>query len=219
MTQSPELIWYASYGSNISEERFLCYIKGGRPEGASFEYKGCRNKAIPLQQANITIRHELYFAKSSKTWKGGGVAYIHPQANSNASTFGRMYLITKEQFIDVVLQENAQAGKINLDFSTALENGNFSFNSASWYGHLLHLGTKNNHPIYTFTNGIFSEKEINTPDKSYLSTIIRGLIASYNLSDREIKNYFSPCLGIKNRLSQNAFNQLLIETRTGIKKP
>src|ERR1039457_5739089 len=30
-----DLVWYASYGSNLAyQERFLCYIKGGTPAGS-----------------------------------------------------------------------------------------------------------------------------------------------------------------------------------------
>ena len=41
------LVWYACYGSNLLKERFLCYIRGGRPIGAQRTFYGCKNKKEP----------------------------------------------------------------------------------------------------------------------------------------------------------------------------
>lgn len=196
MPKTPEYIWYASYGSNINEERFHCYIQGGQPKGSLRQYDGCRDKTLPIQKENITIHHELYFAKSSSTWSNGGVAFIHPDRNETQRTLGRMYLISKEQFVDVVEQENSQSGEVDLDFNKALEDGNFAFNAQTWYGHLILLGTKDGHPIYTFTNTNFLVDEIETPHHTYLNTIIDGLKKSYNLTVEEINQYFGNKRGI-----------------------
>ena len=37
-----ELVWYLSYGSNLLEERFLCYIEGGTPPGSKSFHSGSR---------------------------------------------------------------------------------------------------------------------------------------------------------------------------------
>src|SRR6266851_737509 len=34
--------WYAAYGSNLAEDRFLCYVRGGRPAGGKVNLLGCR---------------------------------------------------------------------------------------------------------------------------------------------------------------------------------
>ena len=34
----PVQVWYASYGSNLARDRFLCYLEGGRPKGATRTY-------------------------------------------------------------------------------------------------------------------------------------------------------------------------------------
>src|SRR5205823_6117258 len=41
------LVWYVSYGSNLSAERFHYYIRGGRPPGAARTYPGARDRALP----------------------------------------------------------------------------------------------------------------------------------------------------------------------------
>lgn len=60
----------------------------------------------------MTIR---YFAKNSTIW-GGGAAFLCTQLRdkNNKSSHGRMYLITNEQFLDVVEQENGD--RLDIDF-------------------------------------------------------------------------------------------------------
>jgi hypothetical protein len=110
-----KLVWYASYGSNLKRERFMCYIKGGRPRGGAKQYLGCRDKRDPIESRPIPLNFELYFAGQSNTWRRGekdsgvpgGIAFIR-QNPERGPTLGRMYLITDGQFNDVVLQENAK---------------------------------------------------------------------------------------------------------------
>ena len=53
-------VWYASYGSNMSKERFLCYIRGGSVEGMTKRCEGCADPSEPLKDLYIEIPHELY---------------------------------------------------------------------------------------------------------------------------------------------------------------
>lgn len=99
-------VWYASYGSNLLEERFLCYIQGGKPAGAIKTYKGCVDKSLPTASEGLEIPYSLYFAKHAGIWNGGGVAFIHHETTTRERTLARMYRITKAQFYDVVMQEN-----------------------------------------------------------------------------------------------------------------
>lgn len=142
MKSNKEYIWYASYGSNISRDRFLCYIKGGKPIGSQKEYTGCTDKTLPLDDEEIYIKSELYFAKKSKTWNGGGVGFIKTEFDEKVNTLGRMYLITKEQFEEVVKQETNFKGELSIDYEQATNNGNLVFRENSWYGNLIYLGNK-----------------------------------------------------------------------------
>ena len=55
------LVWYIGYGSNLSKERFLCYITGGQPIGNAKSYEGCRDKTLPISDKSIIINNDLYF--------------------------------------------------------------------------------------------------------------------------------------------------------------
>ena len=101
---SKDLVWYASYGSNMSSARFLCYVQGGTPKGSARTYKGAENKEPPKDSMSLIVPHQLYFAGESAVW-GGAPAFI-AATPSSAKTYARAYLLTRDQFNDVVAQEN-----------------------------------------------------------------------------------------------------------------
>lgn len=70
------LVWYVSYGSNLMEERFHCYIKGGIPAGSNEAEKGCRDHTLPVHNKGCELPYPLYFAKDTSKWGTGGVAFI-----------------------------------------------------------------------------------------------------------------------------------------------
>lgn len=208
MEKAKSHIWYASYGSNISTERFMCYIQGGKPEGATRTYQGCKDQNPPTDQKPIKIPHELYFAKSAGVWNGGGVCFINPEKNENAKTLGNMYLITHKQFLEVVQQENSTNESIKIDFEKAQKVKSLVVKKKSWYGNLLYLGEKDNAPIFTFTNEKFLTNEINSPNPHYLKTIMKGLIGTYHLNQEELEAYFLPKIGVDKAIIAEVFNSL-----------
>lgn len=202
-------IWYASYGSNLSADRFLCYIQGGQPKGSSTKHRGCRDKTLPIDNRAITINRELYFARLSTSWGNGGAAFIRSQFHQTACTLGRMYRITVEQFIDVVKQEIDHEGDLELNFEKALEAGSYVFQKTEWYGNLIYLGMEHDNPIFTFT----SEHDIqpfNKPSQSYLKTIIVGLREMHNhLSIDEIVEYLVTKGGIHGNYTKEELKSLI----------
>lgn len=202
-----EYVWYASYGSNLLEERFLCYIRGGQPIGSETKYKGCSNNSLPIGKEEIYICSELYFAKNSDSWDNGGVAFLKGNLESKQQTLGRMYLITNEQFVDVVRQETKTKEDINIDFEKAIVDGSVIFKRRSWYGNLIYLGTQSGFPIFTFTN----ENKFNSPTKpseNYLKVIIKGLRETYDyLNSQEISQYFITKDGIAENYTINELNK------------
>lgn len=208
MKQKQDYIWYASYGSNILEERFLCYIKGGQPLGTTKTYLGCTDKSLPIYKEEIYINSELYFAKQSKTWGKGGVCFIKTNFDPHVQTLGRMYLITKQQFTDVVKQETTNENNLTINFENAISKGSLIFNEGSWYGNLIYLGTQNDFPIFTFTNQE-NIGETNKPSENYLRTITKGIQETYNLSTAEIVNYFISKSGIINNFTKEQLTKIV----------
>ncbi len=205
MRNSQDKLWYACYGSNLLEDRFSCYIKGGQPQGATTNYQGCNDTKMPTESENLYISSELYFAQNSGNWDNGGVAFIRTHFEPQASTFARMYLITKGQLVDIARQETKTETELTLDFDKAISGGSFIFKKRSWYGNLLYLGKQNNYPIFTLTNKN-DLQAVTKPSHNYLRTIIKGIKEAHDFDDKTIFDY----LKIKKGIVDNYTDEELI---------
>ncbi len=198
-------VWYAVYGTNLNEQRFLCYIKGGTPEGTSKFDVGCRDKAPVVDGGKISIPFQLYFTKSSPKWENKSVGFLSIEVNPAIRTLGRKYLITKEQFEDVFKQENNISIKqaINIDFKKAREEGALTVNE-SWFGRIIYLGTEERFPIFTLTAyWDFNPEEVLPPSSNYLKHIIKGIRQTYRISNEQILEYLSQKPGISTNVSES----------------
>lgn len=202
------LVWYAGFGSNISKDRFHCYIEGGKPEGNFKNHEGCRNKDLPKEEKSLIVNHELYFAKKSRSWKNGGVGFINAERDEAIKTFARMYLITKQQLEDLAKQENNTSNYLSIDFEEAISKGETIFKTGAWYGKLLYLGKEEQYPIFTLTSENYVNG-INRPSEEYLQTIINGLKEAHNLTEQEIIDYFIDKQGIQGRYSSQEISRLV----------
>jgi hypothetical protein len=211
MINLQDKVWYACYGSNLLEERFLCYIKGGRPEGAETNYKGCSDSSEPTESEEFYICSELYFAKNSSSWNGG-VAFIRTHFEPEASTLARMYLITKGQFVDVARQETKTESKLNLDFDLAIKDGSFIFKQRSWYGNIVYLGEQNGYPIFTLTNES-DLQPLTKPSHNYLKTIIKGIKEAHDFDDKTIFDYLKTKKGIAGNYDNEELSKLFISLK------
>ena len=95
-------LWYVAYGSNLSLERFRVYLQGGRPVGGARDYPGCRDPLGPERDVSLMIPGGLRFVGVSSVWGGGMAVY---DARAGGEIAARAYLITAEQFVDVLAQE------------------------------------------------------------------------------------------------------------------
>ena len=140
------------------------------------------------------------------------------------ATMGRMYLITSQQFRDVVCQENKRPFDdplLTKSLTKALEHiwdhdecflnpedpsKPADKSHPKWYGRLLKLGEEDSLPILSFT-AEWPDKDIrdyieSPPSWPYLRTIARGLAETYaSLTVEEIVNYLSEKRGVKGLLS------------------
>lgn len=196
-----EMVWYACYGSNLYRKRFMCYIQGGALEGKGSEYSGCRDRTPPVDEGKIIIPHQLFFSQNSSKWEGKGVAFVRPERHKEIRTLGRMYLITREQFVDVALQENGlkprNYGGFEINIEEAVERGTTTFRQG-WYGLVIYLGHEGKFPIFTLSSSWNARKgAINPPGRKYRNIIMKGLKETYNMSNKEIENYLGNQIGIK----------------------
>ena len=165
-----EYVWYACYGSNLSSERFKCYIQGGTCKENNKTYRGCTDKTLWTESKIRCFPGKMHFGQNSPSWDYSGVAFYDPKAGSE--TIMRLYKITNEQLVEIQKQE----GK-----------GDY------WYGNKLDLGIEEDGcHIYTLTNVLPVSK--NSPADCYLTLIRNALVDECGLSRREADNYLSGCL-------------------------
>jgi len=191
MKKNQNYVWYAGYGSNLSEQRFLCYIQGGVPKYGKRNERPCNDVTPPIDNQPFTIPYRLYFALSdkktkTKNWDKGGVSYItpNPEKNEDNWTLGRIWKITKEQYEEIKEKEGIS------------------------YDHEILLDNKNDIPIYTITN----ENRLTNilkPSESYLKTIIEGLKETNELSDESIGSYLLKKEGITNNYTRNQLLKII----------
>ena len=148
------LVWYASYGSNVNKERFMKYIIN------------CRDKTPPKDERPLILEHPIYFSNRSSTWNNQGVAFLDVQKEGKA--YGKMYLITKQQFMDIHEREGS---------------------SKNWYNEVVELGNENGMPILTFTHTPRQQEDV-IPSMDYVDVIKKGIRETYpELSEEDIDLY------------------------------
>ncbi|KAM7268167.1 hypothetical protein ACFE04_010333 [Oxalis oulophora] len=199
-------IWYATFGSNMWQSRFSCYIAGGQVEGMKKPCAGSIDKTPPKEIIWKTFPHRLLFGReSTRTWGPGGVAFLNSEINNQDKTYLCLYRITLEQFNDVLLQENVAAGydkNAPLFDSTALKSipdkGSILLDAIKngWYHNVVYLGKEKNIPILTMTCPLSDIEGFKTgrlplvaPCKEYANTLVTGLVEGNQLSNEEAMAY------------------------------
>jgi hypothetical protein len=201
-------VWYASYGSNLSRDRFLCYLQGGRPEGASRSYPGARDRSTPADDRALTLPGEMFFGWESPTW-GGGIAFY--DAAAAGTTLARAYLVTEQQFADVAAQEMHRTPGADLDLSHVLEHSRHELGPGRYEA--LHLvGELEGAPVLTFTTPDPTALQPNSPASAYLRMIVRGLREAHGLSDGELAAYLLGRPGLQADWDATRIGQLVSET-------
>lgn len=211
----PARVWYASYGSNLNRDRFLAYIRGGSPEGSSVRQPGARDRSEPAGDIPIRFDGRMHFAHSSGRWGSGGVAFMDVDHAGHA--LGRAYLITSEQFDDVVAQENGRSPSAahSVPMSRVLLEQRDVVSQSSLYGTVLHVGDYQGAPVLTFT-GSFTARDAlleasgatepsgqaalwsaaaNSPHGNYLRMVASGLEDTFGMTKAQQADYLRGCGG------------------------
>lgn len=223
----PVKVWYASYGSNLSRDRFMTYIAGGTPEGTLDKHDGARDKTEPEEDMPIRYSGRLHFAGNSSRWNGG-VAFIDNDTSGHA--LGRAYSISMEQFDDVVAQENGRSvGSVTVDTTKALTEGSDKV-MVGLYGTLVHIGDYENAPVFTFTGQNSAQDNLtlshdgksfggtNAPGNNYLRMIGSGLQETFGMAPQEQADYLRGALGVSN-MNRDALINVVSTPPEKVKRP
>lgn len=205
-------VYYASYGSNMRQDRFHAYIQGGTVKGSSRVYGGCKDNTLPKDDIPVRFEHPIFYAMRSSVWHGG-VAFL--DYSETGDSLGRAYLISSGQFDDVISQESGyQAKGHHVDLDGAVANRVVQ-DSRRVYGTLVHVGDYNNRPVMTFTSrfntedamygdmrfpsrtgkGVGSRFMGNSPSGSYMRMIGQGLEETFGFDKHQQATYFLGSFG------------------------
>ena len=169
-SKDSDRVWYAGYGSNLSSERFRCYIKSGHCDANNKDYPGCTDKTLWSDCCLRDYPGRMYFGQKSGSWAGKGVAFYEPALPGE--THMRLYQISRAQLHEVQAQEGLKP---------------------YWYGRLVTLGVhEDGCPIYTFTSE--GRQERNEPSAAYLDLIRTALIEECELPAAEADAYLQRCM-------------------------
>lgn len=197
-------VWYASFGSNMLQSRFLCYIEGGQVEGMKRPCSGSVDKSPPKETKWRIVRHRLFFGHdSSSTWGKGGVAFLHHESSNEETAHICLYRITLEQFNDILFQENHFSSNTSCLFGPKdLENiqteGSNSREvlNGGWYRNICYLGNERDIPIITMTcspSDVMDFKSgrlpLCAPSKEYATVLVKGLVEGRQLSEKDAWAY------------------------------
>lgn len=185
-----DLVWYLSYGSNMSAARFRCYLTGGLPVGARRLNPGCRDRSAPQRDVAVRLAGGLVFAGDSSVW-GGGIAFYDPGAQDELAA--RAYLVTYGQLTDIVAQEvRRPVGSDVIRGDGACRRWQVA---SSVYGTLLQLDDNDGLPMFTITS--LKDLEPATPSAPYLRTVLRGLGEAFGWTAEERALYLLRAPGVR----------------------
>lgn len=204
-----DLVWYVAYGSNVSRDRFTCYLTGGRPTGGNRVYPGCRDGSPPVDERSIEFPGRLVFAGRSRVW-GGGLALFDPTGDGTVA--GHAYRLTAEQFADVAAQETRHdpGGEFAHAFEKALPDLETAHVHGSGnYETVVRIGADDGSPLLTITRGDVADLPLAAPSPAYLWWIGTGLAVTHGWSVAETVAYLLAAPGVEGGWDADSLLRLL----------
>ena len=202
MTTAPDhLVWYAAFGSNMSSARLALYLEGGVLHGTARVYEGCRDPTPPREARSLTLPGRLRFAGESSVWRGGTAFYA---PGDRGAVHARAYLITPEQFGDLVAQETRHpVGRTLL----LARSGPTQHGLSHVYDVVLDLGKLDGHRMLTLSSSY--DLPVNPPSAAYVRTIMDGLAEGFGLGAEERIAYLAGLAGMAPVWTSEELRQLL----------
>lgn len=189
-------VWYVSYGSNMSADRFAYYLAGGLPPGGSRHNPGARDATPPARSIPVDLPGTVYFAGESPQW-GGGVAFYDHETPGGA--VGRAYLVTAAQFADVAAQEMhripQEGDPIEELVTTSLPGGRHTVGPGR-YETVVEVGREDDLPLLTFTAPHGADHvPHNAPTPAYVAHLRTGLREARGWDDEDVDAYLADLVG------------------------
>jgi len=189
------VIWYAPYGSNLAWQRFRFYLEGGYLAANNRHHAGARDPSPPKAWSPIWMPGQAYFATLSAFW-GGGRGLFDADAPGIAAS--RAWLITPQQFCDVVAQEmKREPGE---DFGLPTQRGQRVSLGDGHYETAVCVGSLNHYPVVTFGPSFsMGDVEPLAPAPAYRAMILSGLRETFGWDKARADKYLDSLSGARPR--------------------
>ena len=128
-------------------------------------------------------------------------------ARARGKVAARAYLITAEQFVDVLAQEMRLDPILDVDLTEVRETGWQSLGPGR-YQTLAHLGDRDGLPMLTFTSADVHHHPLNAPSEGYLRTIAVGLRESHGWTSATVGRYLAQFPGAEGTWSPEAIEEV-----------
>jgi hypothetical protein len=197
-------VWYVAYGSNLGLQRFRCYLSGGRPAGGRRDYPGCRDRRDPEGMTALDVGGGLVFAGESGMW-GGGMAFYDALAPGRAAC--RAYLVTVDQFADVVAQEMRRppGGRFARELAAVLAGvGAVRTMGPGRYETVTRVGQRDGASMFTVTCSDVGSLAPVAPSAPYLGSISAGLREAHRWDEHRIARYLAAAPGVTGAWTREA---------------
>lgn len=204
MSDDP-LVWYASFGTNLSRARLGCYIAGGTPVGARRAYEGCRDRTAPREHRTLALSGHLRFAGESTVW-GGGMAFYCP--GDAGTVHARAYLLHLEQLVDLVAQESRHPVGTPLVLADV---GSTRHGLSEVYDVIMDLGELDGHRLLTLSAS--RDHPVRPPSGAYLRTMADGLSDGFGLDAEARIAYLASAVGMLPTWTPGTMRELLAPAR------
>ena len=165
---------------------------------------------LPRDDVALELSHSLYFAGRSKRWGGTSAAFVSLHVLDPPSLV-RAYLITQEQFVDVVRQENnlqADIADFEQRLHDAMARGHARLLPTGFYTELLFCGERGGHPMLTFTASD-DRADVGRPSAAYLQMIGTGLRECHGVTTEQAVNYLIDRPGVRGMWTAKELTDLL----------
>jgi hypothetical protein len=212
---SRQRIWYVAYASNLASARFRCYLSGGRPEGGSRDYAGCRDPSDPAKAVGVEVPGGLVFAEESRVW-GGGMAFYDSTTPSLVAC--RAYLVTTDQFGDIAAQERRlpPGSEFAEDLAGLLPDVESLVTiGPGRYETVVRLGELDGAPMFTITHHDVAALRLAAPAAAYLRWISIGLQETHGYDGARAARYLAAAPGVRGAWTEAEIEALTRETVTG----
>ena len=204
-SENQNYIWVGIYNELMINENFTKILEK------------CQDKSLPKESASIHLnKYSISFNKNK-------IFIIYKE---NSSIFIKLYLIKKEQLIDILKNEYNCNDKIENESDNISKlkkiNDEISLEQfqkeSIFYNTIKNIGSLNNINIFAVTSNN-NQKDLQPPDKEYLNQIFIGLKKSFYLySEYLIIYYLYLNHEIKTTYSLKKLSEILFENKIELKK-